>query len=77
MANIFNPKTQENTGYGVKEQITPISPNKLIMAASGSLLVGGALKLAGKRKAASLIAKLAFPLLAIACYRKFSPSSQL
>ncbi|MFH6995031.1 hypothetical protein [Flavobacterium sp. FlaQc-48] len=75
--SLFNPKTKENTGYGVKEEITPISPNKLIIAASGSLIVGGVLKIAGKRTAASLIGKLALPLLALGCYRKFTSSSEV
>ncbi|SHM74645.1 hypothetical protein [Flavobacterium chilense] len=77
MGNIFNPKTKENTGYGAKEEITPVSPEKLIIAASGSLLVGGALKLAGKHKTASLISKFALPLLALGCYRKFTSNDAI
>lgn len=73
--SLFNPKTPENTGYGVKKETTPVSANKLIMAAGGSLLLGGALKMAGKRKAASIISKIALPLLAIGCYRKITSSN--
>lgn len=75
--SIFNPKTRENIGYGIKEETTPMSPNKLILAAGGSLLVGGALKMAGKRTAASVIGKFALPLLALGFYRKFSSSKTI
>ena len=75
--SLFNPKTKEDTGYGVKEETTPMSPNKLIMAAGGTLLVGGVLKMVGKRNAASIIGKIALPLLALGCYRKFSSSDTL
>jgi len=77
MGNIFNPKTKENTGYGLKEETTPVSPEKLIIAASGSLIVGGALKLVGRHKAASLISKFALPLLVLGCYRKFTSNSTI
>lgn len=75
--SLFNPKTPDNVGYGEKEKITPMSPNKLILAAGGSLLVGGALKMAGKKSAASLIGSIALPLLALGCYRKFSSNDAL
>jgi hypothetical protein len=75
--SLFNPKTPENIGYGIKEETTPMSPNKLIIAASGSLLVGGILKIAGKSTAASVIGKFALPLLALGCYRKYASSSKL
>ncbi|MDA6070246.1 hypothetical protein NJT12_11515 [Flavobacterium sp. AC] len=75
MENIFNPKTRENIGYGIKEKPDGISANKILYATAGSLLLGLTLKIAGKRKTASSIGKWALPLLALGGYKKFSGSN--
>lgn len=75
MENIFNPQTRENPGYLAAKNISPISVNKILYCAAGSLLLGTTLKIAGKRSVGSWIAKWALPLLAVGCYKKFSHSS--
>lgn len=75
MENIFNPQTRENPGYLAEKNSSPISVNKILYCAAGSLLLGATLKIAGKRSVGSWIAKWALPLLAVGCYKKFSHSS--
>lgn len=77
MENIFNPKTPENSGYGIKEKAEGISANKILCAAAGSFIIGTTLKIAGKTKTGSKLKKWTLPLLALGLYRKFTQPSAL
>lgn len=75
MENIFNQEKLEEFTGTLQSKASAISPNTFICAGAGSLFLGAALKLAGKKQASSFFGKWAIPLLAIGCYKKYYNST--
>ena len=76
MGNFINPLLLGNTAELIDDNTSKVPAKYLAGAGISSLLVGAVLKKYGQNTAGNFIGSLALPLLAAACYKKFSKSNK-